>query len=267
MTLLFALALCLPVLALTGRNVEKTCPYDGTKFQFNEQMSGTSVDQGLDFMLLGAIISPHPIASCPTNGFVFLKEDYSDEELERLRPLICSAEFQALKEEMPYYRAAWITERTGGTHADVSWLLLQATWETGRVESYKSYVEVLIKRLPEDSERKSTYQSLYAELLRRAGRFEGSERYKRYAEELIKRLPEDFASAEGERKFTFQLLYAELLRRVGRFEESVGFLTQLAAQAPVRWAALVAYEKDLAMRRDHAPHFTSEAQKGDVRPH
>jgi hypothetical protein len=219
--LLSGLTLCLPLLAHTGGNVEETCPYDGTKFQYYAQASGSSFDNGLDLMPLGAIISPHPIASCPTNGFVFLKARYSNEELERLRPFIFSAEFQALKEDTPYYRAAWLTERTGGTHARASELLLQASWE---------------------AQNRPTL-------------------YKRYAGELVKRLPEDIASAEAESKFTYQLLYAELLRRLSRFEESVDFLTQLAAQAqlPEQALALVAYEKALAMRRDDAPHRMSEA--------
>jgi hypothetical protein len=167
--------------------VEKTCPYDGTKFKSREAISGSSFDKGLDMMPIGAIAAPWPMASCPTNGFVFLKQEYSNEELERLRPLIFSPEFRALKEETPYYRGAWVMEHTGEAHAKVSEMLLQATWEAR----------------------------------------EEPDRYKRYATQLVTRLPEDIAAENGENKFTFQLLYVELLRRLGRFDEAMDFLGKL----------------------------------------
>lgn len=92
----------------TSFESEKTCPYDGTKFRFIGQGSGTSFGQQLDLKPVGAIESPWPIAVCPTNGFVFFKDEFNSAELERLKPLILSAEYQATKEETPYYRAYWI---------------------------------------------------------------------------------------------------------------------------------------------------------------
>jgi hypothetical protein len=88
--------------AMTRQTIEMTCPYDGTKFSFNEQASGSTFDKGLDFMPMGAIEIPWPLAVCPTNGFVFIKRQYEPDELERLRPIVFSAEFQALKDETPY---------------------------------------------------------------------------------------------------------------------------------------------------------------------
>jgi hypothetical protein len=113
--------------AMMVDEVEMTCPYDGNRFTATLQISGTAFDRGLDFRLLGAIQSPSPLAVCPTNGFVFFKEQYSEEELERLRPLILSDEYRALKSETPYYRAAWMLERTGASPVQVSFTLLHAT--------------------------------------------------------------------------------------------------------------------------------------------
>ncbi len=223
---LLAAAAQWPAAAHTGGNVEMTCPYDGTKFTYYAQHSGTQFGRQLDLKPIGPIMSPWPIASCPTNGFVFLQEKYSDEELERLRPLIFSPEFQALKEETPYYRASWIMEHTGKSHADVSWMLLKATWEASE---------------------------------------NATERYKRYAGQLAKRLPEDIAAASGESKLTLQMLYAEMLRRLGQFDEAAEFLNKIEVpndlQAKV--GPLVAYQKELASRHDGAPHAMKEAFKED----
>lgn len=166
----------------TYSDVEMVCPYDGTKFTFHAEDSGTQMDMGLDFMPMGAIAAPWPIASCPTNGFVFLQEKYTPEELEQLRPLILSAEFQALKDETPYFRAAWIRERTGAPRKDVVFTLLQATWEARDTPRYKVYAEKLLKRLPDDigaaeKEEQFSLEMVMGELLRRLGRFEEARDY------------------------------------------------------------------------------------------
>ncbi len=43
---LATLSLSFPAIAYTGLTVEKTCPYDGTKFSANLEGTGTSVDIG-----------------------------------------------------------------------------------------------------------------------------------------------------------------------------------------------------------------------------
>lgn len=180
----------LPSDARTFHQVEMTCPYDGTKFSFASQASGTSFGKALDLMETGPIDSPWPIAVCPTNGFVFFKGKFDDEELERLRPLVMSAEYQALKGETPYYRAAWLFERTGASHRKVSLTLLQATWEAKQdAERYERYATALAARLPIDIEAspddKKMLQLVLGELLRRLGRFEEArQHFVRLAQEL-----------------------------------------------------------------------------------
>jgi hypothetical protein len=97
-----------PPRAMTFRNEIMVCPYDGTTFQFTGQSSGTVFDKTLDWMPYGPIQSPWPLAVCPTNGFVFAKRHYTDEELEKLRPLILSPEYQAMRQESPHFRLAWL---------------------------------------------------------------------------------------------------------------------------------------------------------------
>jgi hypothetical protein len=215
--------------AMTGKRVEMTCPYDGTKFTAVVAMSGTPFATGLDFRLAGPIASPPPLASCPTNGFVFVKESYSEEELERLRPLVLSPEYQALKDETPYYRAAWILDRSGAPRFNFAWTLLMATWES----------------------------------------YEAPERYARYASEVIARLPEAIGSTKGEQKQRLQIVLGELLRRISRFDEAVRYLSQLSGEIDrlSNEGLIVAYEIELAANHDHGPHFVHEAIKnGEADP-
>jgi hypothetical protein len=216
--------------ASTIKEIEMVCPYDGTKFSYTAQMSASVFDTALDFRKTGAVISPWPIAVCPTNGFVFFKEKFEDEELERLRPLILSPEYQALKGETAYYRAAWIGRHTGEAHGEVSYLLLQATWEASR----------------------------------------DSERYRRYAAELIDRLPDDIRASSGDGKRMFQLVLGELMRRRGRFTEARQYFVELERQLePASTESVVAgFEIQLIDKQDSQQHLYSEALKwvADAKP-
>lgn len=240
--------------AMTRNVVEMTCPYDGVKFNFSAQMSGTSFDKLLDWMPLGAIESPWPLAACPTNGFVFLKAKYEDDELEQLRPLILSAEYQSIKSETPYYRAAWIMERTGAPHQEVSRFLLQATWEVGRAE------------LGERSRANASGGSAQdiAEIVRRA-MAEGttSERYRRYTAELLARLAVDVADKDrsAEERIADRLLIGEILRRLGRFDEAESHFAALAndLEPASSEATLTAFQRRLVASKDAGMHYVSEA--------
>jgi hypothetical protein len=235
--------------AMTLRDVEMTCPYDGTKFTFRAQGSGTSFDKTLDLMSVGPIRSPWPIAVCPTNGFVFIRSNYTTEDFERLKPIVLSAEYQATKDETPYYRAAWITERDGGAHSKVSWLLLQASWEAGREELRERY-ETRPAGSPDIG---------FKEFMKQQGT--QGERYRRYATELLARLPADIAAAE--KPETYKVLTGELLRRLGRFDEAETFLKDYAAtlDPASRLAKVVAFERDLIARKDIGIHLFSELPK------
>jgi hypothetical protein len=218
-----ALVCCGTAFAHTSSRVEMTCPYDGTKFTFEAQASGSSFGTTLDFMQVGALQSPWPLAVCPTNGFVFFKAKFDDEELERLRPMVLSPAYQALKEETAYYRAAWIRERTGADHREVSILLLSATWEV----------------------------------------FRDPRRYQQYATELIARLPRDIEAAVGDEKLALRRLLGELMRRVGRSDEARQYFLDFAKeQAPESNDGLIAaFEVRLIDKKDTQPHLVAEAIK------
>lgn len=240
--------------AMTRSTVEMTCPYDGVKFTFYAQNSGTSFGKQLDWMPVGAIESPWPLASCPTNGFVFVKAKYEDDELERLRPLILSPAFQTIKSETPYYRASWIMAHTGSSHADVSGLLLQATWEAGRTE--------LGERSPANKPGLSANDA--QDIVRRL-MAEGTtgERYTRYATELLARLAVDVADTtrSAEARIADRLLIGEMLRRLGRFDEADSHFAALSGDlAPdSKEATLAAFQRRLIAAKDRGLHLESEA--------
>lgn len=241
-------ALAGPARARTPITVEMTCPYDGTSFQFNGQGSGTSAGQSLDFMLLGPIDSPWPLAVCPTNGFVFIKQTYEPDELERLRPIVLSPEYQALKDETPYYRAAWIMQRAGESRADISLYLLQATWEAGWQAMGERYKAQVAATPPGTRAPDPDMRALFA-----AGTL--SERYRRYATELLARLPADIAAASP-RSAQFKMVQGELLRRLGRFDEAETYFKNLEADygADSNEANYVAFQRELIARRDLGIH-------------
>ncbi|MCL2713266.1 MAG: hypothetical protein FWD68_01370 [Alphaproteobacteria bacterium] len=238
--------------AHTSETVDMVCPYDGVKFKFEAQTSGTAFFQMLDGMLVGPIESPSPLAVCPTNGFVFFKEEYSTDELERLRPLIMSAEYQALKGETPYYRAAWIMQRTGSPHPQVSLALLQATWEAGWAE----VLERAAKAEQEDQKDAQLGERLVAQGTT-------SERYRRYATELLARLSVDVAdkTRSAEEHIADRMLTGEILRRLGRFEEADGQFVALAGDLTPAGneAKIVALQRRLIAAKDLGLHDVSEA--------
>jgi hypothetical protein len=209
-----------PALA-TDMPVGMTCPYDGTQFTARMQASGTTVGTLLDFRPVGEVVAPWPLAVCPTNGFVFFKEKLTEAELAKLRPFVLSAEYQAMREETPYYRAAWLMERAGARHADVTWTLLQATWEA--------------YRLPD--------------------------RYPRYVEAVLARLPDDIAAASDMEKTKLRMIQGELLRRLGRFDAAAAAFRALSADLGTNTAAgrIAAFEVGLCERKDGTAHLTCEA--------
>ncbi|MGE0255362.1 MAG: hypothetical protein AB7N54_05570 [Alphaproteobacteria bacterium] len=169
--------------AMTFSPQQFTCPYDGTVFTVEVQRSGTSFGAMLDFRPFGAITSPWPLATCPTNGFVFYKPEFSEDDLEKLRPVILSDEYQSIRGETAYYRAAWILSRTGAERAQIADYLLAATWEVEGKADYRRYVDELLPHLEAlaagTDEREMRWQLgvLATELFRRTGRFEQATRH------------------------------------------------------------------------------------------
>jgi len=230
----------LPARAVAADELTMVCPYDGVKFTFAAQMSGMLYDSTLDLMPVRDVESPPPLAVCPSNGFVFAKEKYSEAELEHLRPLILSPEYQALKEETPYYRAAWIARRSGAARVEVFALLLAASWEA---EEWKG-------------------PGKRGGVLTQPPQSEANERYRRYAGEFLEHLKTGiFDDKEEANPNRFhRLLKGETLRRLSRFQDADNEFVALAAERDVDpgLRAAVAFERKLIAQRDSRIHLASE---------
>jgi hypothetical protein len=136
---------------------------------------------------------------------------------------LSSSDYQALKEETPYYRAAWIGEHSGALHAQVSVTLLQATWEALR----------------------------------------DPQRYSRYATELAARLPEDVEASKPDQKSMFQLLQGEIMRRLGKLDDAKQYFQNWSKELEPTSnnAVFAAFEIRLIDEGDTQPHFMAEAVK------
>ena len=274
--LCMAMALALLAALVTGgsartiQTVTKTCPYDGTTFKFTEEVSGASFDKSLDLMPVGAIKSPSPLAACPTNGFVFFKHDLTPEEIERLRPLILSKDYQSIKNETPYYRAAWIMERLGERPQKVSGMLLQATWEA----TWEAATLAYAKRLKTTSIKTDNANNIGKMFLRtdqdgKLFREASSERYVRYANELLSRLGTDeLATQDARERTNLRWITGELLRRLGRFSQAKDHYEALANDLGPDHALAkrIALQLRLIAAGDRTMHMMSEAADNPPQP-
>jgi hypothetical protein len=248
---------------MTLRTETKVCPYDGTTFEFTAQGSGTAFDRTLDWMTVGALQSPWPLAVCPTNGFVFAKQEYSPEELEALRPLILSPDYQALKDETPYFKAAWVAERRGEAREQVSLLLLQATWEAGWAELRARY-QALQTAQPSDVaeavDKKRDRESARVRNLFAEGT--SSERYARYVSQLLPLLEVDARNAAAGKSIDINLLVGDLQRRLKQFDLAEAHFARMAGEVTpgTDQAKILAFENSLVANRDAGIHFISEVE-------
>ncbi len=187
----FLIAVATPLLAPASivMDVEVTCPIDGERFTSKEAMSGSQFGQNLDRRPLGAVVAPWPISRCPRTGFVIYKDDFTNRELERLRPHVRSKTYQALqKNASDYYLAAHLMRFLGAPKSVIADALLKATWEVEQDPRYKRYaVDALaaFDELASDSSLEATpadrasYHQIAGELERRLGLFDkANQRFK-----------------------------------------------------------------------------------------
>jgi len=116
--------------ASTISHIEYTCPLGGEKFSVVTQMSYYQSGMRLDLKPEGAFYSvPEPIPVCP-NGFVIYQQDYSDDELKRLKIFILSDQYQLLRKgNSDYFLLATILEFMGYHKDTVGYTFLEASWE------------------------------------------------------------------------------------------------------------------------------------------
>lgn len=134
-------AVAAPAAAMTFMKVEHVCPIGGERFSAQEMGSGTAFGHFLDGRLHGAIQSPWPLVSCPGNGFVIYKDDFSAEEIKRLSAVVASDEYQRMRgTETSYWLLAHLFEAVGAPARDRAGVLQSATWQASPAQ-YPRYVQ------------------------------------------------------------------------------------------------------------------------------
>jgi hypothetical protein len=166
--------------ALAGMPVTQkvTCPIGGREFNFTTTASYSTWGARPDGKPFGSWEFPLAIPECPDNGLVVYQQ-FSREDVARLRPLVASDEYQALRRgrETTYYRASWLMRRMGAPATHSLWALVQASWQAeSDPPRRRRYLEELVARAPElgepgDAENLAV-RSRVINALRELGRFE-----------------------------------------------------------------------------------------------
>lgn len=155
-----------------------TCPIGGASFDFETTGSYSTYGARPDGRPFGSWRFPLALPECPDNGLV-VYDEFDEAALERLRPLVASDEYQALRRsgETAYYRAYWLMRRTGAPAPHVLWSLVQASWEAEEdPERRRRYLEELVAEGPSLGEPQDldtvAVRARVVNALRELGRFE-----------------------------------------------------------------------------------------------
>src|SRR5262245_12112417 len=94
--------------ALTMFDKEVTCPIGGQTLKTKAVAIYRQTGMRLDSKPLGSLVAPMPYPVCPENGFVMYKDEFSEDELATLRPIVLSETYrQARQEHTDHYMAAF----------------------------------------------------------------------------------------------------------------------------------------------------------------
>ena len=163
--------------AMTFSETEISCPIGGEKFTFKEPRSGTSFGQTLDFMPIGAIVSPWPLAKCPSNGLIIYPE-LSQENYAQLKSFVLSKNYQTLqKKESNYYLLYTLFKKLNVDSELLINTLLAATWEVeaDQYEHYAKELKILLNQPQDSNNFNFIYPLISIELSRRMGDFKTAE--------------------------------------------------------------------------------------------
>ncbi|WP_296248497.1 hypothetical protein [uncultured Stenotrophomonas sp.] len=227
-----------PAAAMTFMQVEHVCPIGGERFSAQEMGSGTAFGHFLDGRLHGAIQSPWPLVSCPGNGFVIYKDDYSADEIKRLTAVVESDEYQRMRgTETSYWLLARLFEAVDAPLKDRAGVLQSATWQASP-QQYPRYVQAasaaVAQQCPDaraaaDQDEPWLYcQMLLGEWERRLSRFDAA----RARFERLQPLPERLVLAQDRERARRQYV-AEIAQQLQLIAENSAMNTMAVdANAP-----------------------------------
>lgn len=173
----------------SGHHVYKRtmkCPLGGEEFEALALGTHSTYGVSLDWESVSYMRFPVPIPICPSNGYIILNEDASDDEIERTTAVIESPEYQSLyaQRHATYYLYAKLTELLGKNEEDRWWYYRQATSEADLCEAperYRQYALATIvegeRKMAQLSEAENEYWTLsivIPNMYRRLGQFDAA---------------------------------------------------------------------------------------------
>lgn len=172
-------------LAGTPYTARATCPVDGRVFTYTATASLSTFGAELDGKTMASWTMPMPLPQCPGSLFPVYKETFTAEEAARIRALVETPEYQAVKDEASYFVFWFVRERLEppAEGLDRPWPLVQATWQArDNPDQYRRYVELALPMLDEAMaglrEREPSdwwfMQTIAANLSRQAGDFDAA---------------------------------------------------------------------------------------------
>jgi hypothetical protein len=107
-----------------------TCPVGGAQFDYTSTAAYSTFGERPDGRPIASWGMPVELPECPDNGLVMYEREFDAAQVERLRALVDSPDYQALRAEHgQYYRAAWLMRRMGAGEEAVLAMLIGASWE------------------------------------------------------------------------------------------------------------------------------------------
>ena len=174
--------ICVATASAQGGSVQRTCPIDGSRFQYQPPPALTSRETYLDQRSVDPN-APWPHAKCPGNGFVLYKSNFPENEIAKLREFVLSDRYRSMSDiHSTRYLEAALRKHLGESPYVVAWSLVQATWEVSSDPvRYRGYAEealatydgIKLEALP-DIRHRILKRMLSAEFARRLGLFDSA---------------------------------------------------------------------------------------------
>lgn len=131
----------------TPYEAKAVCPVDDQTFTYTGTMSYSTWGSALDGMPQASWTTPMPIPQCPESRFPVYRDDFSEADKAKIRALVATPEYQAVKDEASYYLMWFVLGRIEPPREgmDRPWPILQASWQViDDPARYAAYAAILI---------------------------------------------------------------------------------------------------------------------------
>lgn len=216
--------------ASTVGDVDKTCPLCKFKFTTTVAFSGFQADNRLDLKPLGAIAAPWPLPVCPSCHFVLFKDELTSKEKTLFASYVNSKKYKTYaRKRASYVLLAKLYEQSQRSDLDAANAWLRASWE-------------------EEPNRAQYEEDLNASL----------RHFKKYLS------AKDAREKDKEQWQTAEIVSGEIERLLADFEAAKTRFARLSDMPEFQdnfQKQLIAFELQLAAKKDSTHHTVSEVQK------